>query len=537
MITALDYLILILYFAGLIALSIFLGRGFVDRADFFLGSRRIPAWAIGASIMATQAGVISMISAPAFVAIRSGGGLLWLQYEFAVPLAMIIIMAVFVPFFYRSQVFTIYEYLERRFDARTRVVLSVVFQLSRGLATGVGIYAAGILLSVLLDTPLWISILLMGGIALVYTAIGGMAAVIWSDVIQLGILWFGIFIVLSFVVTAGGGWTAVIDAIPEDRFVAADFQAHGLGDGVTFGFWPMVLGGLFLYASYYGCDQSQMQRTLSAPSAEHSQRALWYNGLVRFPLVLSYSLVGLAMAGFVVQEPEFLDTVPADHLDYLIPLFIKAYVPTGLTGLILAAMFAAVMSSIDSGFNALSAASVNDVYIRYVNPHATEHEYLRWSRLTTVMWGVLCTGFAFFVDELAPTVIEAINKVGSLFYGPVLATFLLAILSRKASGTGVIWGLAAGVGVNVVLWIGFEPAVSWLWWNVIGCAVTAIVAGPVSLLSPPSRPDQLDGLTIEPGGWHVLFTGKTWRYWVLAGYFLAIALFAIGFRLLRPTID
>ncbi len=342
---------------------------------------------------------------------------------------------------------------------------------------------------------------------------------------------------MGFVVVEGGGWNALILAIPEERFLAVDFQAHGLGDGATFGFWPMVIGGFFLYASYYGCDQSQMQRTLSAASAERSQQALWYNGLVRFPLVLSYCLVGLIMAGFVVREPAFLATVPSDHLDYLIPLFIKAYVPTGLTGLILAAMFAAVMSSIDSGFNALSAASVNDIYVRYINPTATEHEYLRWSRLTTVMWGLLCTGFAFFVDELAPTVIEAINKVGSLFYGPVLATFLLAILSRRATGTGVLWGLGAGVGVNLILWVGFEPAVSWLWWNAIGCLVTIVVAWPISTLTSPSHPHQFEGLTLEPGSWQGLFIGKSRHYWVLAGYFLVIILIAGSFQLMRPSMD
>ncbi|MGH7255147.1 MAG: sodium:solute symporter family transporter, partial [Nitrospirales bacterium] len=390
MITTLDYLILFVYFAGLILLSVYLGRGFVDLKDFFLGSRQMPSWAIGASIMATQAGVISMISAPAFVAVRPGGGLVWLQYEFAVPLAMILVMAVLVPQFYRAEVVTVYEYLERRFGLPTRTLLSAVFQISRALATGVAIYAAGILLSVVLDTPLWVSILLMGVISLAYTAIGGMAAVIWSDVIQLVILWFGIFVVMVYTVTAGGGWAELVAQIPPERFQAINLTSHGLGDGETFSFWPMVIGGLFLYASYYGCDQSQMQRTLSAPSVEASRRALWYNGLLRFPLVLSYMLVGLLMAGFVVARPEFAASIPADHMDYLIPLFIKEYVPSGLTGLILAGMFAAVMSSIDSAFNSLSAASVEDFYVRYLNPRASDRQYLLCSRLTTVAWGVLC---------------------------------------------------------------------------------------------------------------------------------------------------
>lgn len=528
MITALDYTILVVYFAGLILLSYLLGRRFVDLKDFYLGSRRIPAWAISASIMATQAGVISMISAPAFVALRPGGGLIWLQYEFAVPLAMILIMAVLVPFFYRSEVVTVYEYLERRFDVHTRSLLSLIFQVSRGLATGVSIYAAGILLSVVLETPLWVSILLTGVIALLYTAIGGIAAVIWSDVIQLVILWAGIFVVMGYAIAVGGGWTAVISHIPLERFQAVDFTSHGFGDGHTFSFWPMVIGGFFLYASYYGCDQSQMQRTLSSASVEESRRALWYNGLVRFPLVLSYTLVGLVMAGFVVQEPEFTASIPAEHLDYLIPLFIKRHVPTGLTGLILAGMFAAVMSSIDSAFNSLSAASVQDFYIRYLNPAASHRQYLWWSRGTTVVWGVVCTGFAFLVQNLAPTVIEGINKIGSVFYGPILAAFLLAVLSRRATGRGVLVGLVVGVGVNLVLWLGFEPAVSWLWWNATGCLATIAVAYPVSVLGPPPRPEQLKGLIMERHTIREVLRERRGQYLTLTGYFVAIILISYG---------
>jgi SSS family solute:Na+ symporter len=467
-----------------------------------------------------------MISAPAFVAIRPGGGLIWLQYEFAVPLAMILAMAVLAPYFYRANIITVYEYLERRFDARTRMTFSLVFQLSRALATGIAIYAAGILLSVILETPLWVSILLMGAISLVYTTMGGIAADIWSDVIQLVVLWAGIFVVLWFAVAAGGGWTEVVSHIPIERFRAVDFTSHGLGDGQNFGFWPMVLGGFFLYASYYGCDQSQIQRVLCAESEQKARNSLWLNGLLRFPLVLSYAMVGLVMAGFAAKEPEFAASIPPDHLDYLIPLFIKHYVPSGLTGLILAGMFAAVMSSIDSAFNSLSAATVQDIYVRYVNPHATERQYLFWSRVTTGFWGVLCTGFAFWVGNLAPTVIEGINKIGSAFYGPTLAAFLLAILSRRVGGDGVIWGLLCGVGVNLVLWVGFDDSVSWLWWNAIGCGVALAVALAVG--GRESHPEQVERLTMDAGAWREMYREDRARYWILAAYFLLILLVSYG---------
>lgn len=528
MITALDYVILVVYFGGLILLSVFIGRRFTDREDYFLGRRQMPAWAVTASIMATQAGVISMISAPAFVAVRPEGGLIWLQYEFAIPLAMILIMLVLAPQFSRAGIISVYEYLERRFDPRTRAAFSGIFQISRALATGVSIYTAGILISVILGTPLWVSILLMGLIALCYTTIGGIAADIWSDVIQLVILWAGIFVVMAFAISVGGGWTAVISHIPLERFQAVDFASHGFGDGQTFSFWPMVIGGFFLYASYYGCDQSQVQRVLSTPSIEKSRQALWYNGLLRFPLVLSYTLVGLLMAGFVVQQPEFAALIPQDKPDYMVPLFIKHYVPSGLTGLILAAMFAAVMSSIDSAFNSLAAASVQDVYARYINPRASDRHYLALSRAATVFWGVLCTAFAFLVGGVAPTVIEGINKIGSVFYGPILAAFLLAILSRRVIGRGVLAGLVAGVGVNLILWAGFESAVSWLWWNAIGCAVTVAIAYAVSLMGPPPRPAQLEGLVIDRRSWLPALREQAGRYRALVLYFVVIVLVSWG---------
>ncbi len=482
MITTLDYAILGGYFGGLIVFSYFLGRRFRGRADYFLGGRRMPAWTIGCSILATQASVISMISAPAFVALRPDGGLRWLQYEFAVPLAMIPVMAILARVFHGAGVITVYEYLERRFGTPTRLLFSLIFQISRSLATGVAIYAAAILLSTILGTSLSVSILLVGGICLLYTTMGGIAADIWSDVIQLFILWAGIFLVLGYVLKAGGGWEHLLAHVPTDRWQALDLTAHGLGDGVTFGFWPMVLGGLFLYSSYYGCDQSQIQRVLSAPDMRAARRALVLNGAGRFPIVLSYILVGLFFSGFVRAVPEFAALIPEDHPDYMIPLFIKHYLPSGATGILLAAMFAAVMSSIDSAFNSLAAATVQDIYARYVRPGASDRHYLRVSRGMTVGWGVLCTGFAFLVGGLAPTVIEGINQIGSVFYGPILAAFLLAIFSRRATGAAVIIGMLSGVAVNLGLRIGYADRVSWLWWNAIGCLTTV---GSALALSRP----------------------------------------------------
>jgi SSS family solute:Na+ symporter len=498
----------------LVALGFYWGRKQETGEDYFLGGRKVPYWAIAMSVMATQCGVISLIGAPAFVAIASGGGAKWLQYEFAIPIAMILIMVLLVPTFYKAKITTAYEYLEKRFNHQTRALLSFMFLLSRGLATGVTIYAAAVVLSVTVGVNLYLTILLTGVIAIVYTTAGGMKAVIYSDVIQLIVLWGTVFIGIAIVLRYIGLGEA-LSFIPAERAMGIDFHHTGF-DGYKYAFWPMAIGGIFHYFSYYGCDQSQTQRYLCAKSQDASKSSLFLNGFLRFPLVLSYIVFGLVLIGFLRHNPGFLAAVNAQgDPNTLVPMFILQYFPVGLTGLMIAGMFAAAMSSIDSAFNSLTAVTMNDLYKRYLKPDVKQSHYLFLSKVVTVGWGVFCVVFAFFVGDIAETVIEGINMIGSAFYGPILGAFLLGLLSKRTRSWGVIAGVIVGIAFNMYLWA-YQPLVSWMWWNMTGFIVTFAVGYLASLFMAKPAPERLEGYTrlkVEEKGWYS-------RYAALIVYFI-----------------
>ena len=469
--TSLDWIIITLYALGLMTLGWWVGRRQHTSEDYYLAGRRLGWFPIGMSTMATQLSAISFISAPAFVGLRPGGGMIWLGWELALPLAMIVLMGLFFPVFHSLRVISVYEVLERRYDVRVRVLVSLVFQISRGLAAGVMVYAAAIVIAVTTSIPLWLTILLVGVVALVYELFGGIHIDILSDTIQMVVLFIGILVVGVVALEAVGGWSAVLKAIAAERLLAIDFAGHGLGDGRDYGFWPLLIGGFFLYLSYYGSDQSQVQRELSARSLDACKGSLLFNGIFRFPVVLTYCTVGLILGAYVATRPEFLQALPEGNPDYMVPLFIRDNLPPGLTGFVFVAILAAAMSSLDSAINSLSAASMEDVYKKLRRTPLTDRQEMRLSKLFTLGWGIICIGFAFQVGEISPTVIESINKIGSAFYGPVFAVFLVGLLSRRGRPFGAIVGLVGGVGLNLCLWI-FAPGISYLWWNAFGFVVS-----------------------------------------------------------------
>lgn len=472
--TPLDWIIIAAYAVGLVALGWWVGRRQVSSEDYYLAGRRLGWFPIGVSTMATQLGAVSFLSAPAFVGLRPGGGLIWLGYELAVPLAMIVLMAVLFPVFHTLRVVSVYEVLEKRFDVRVRVLVSMVFLVSRGLATGVTVYAAAIVVAVTVSIPLWVTILLIGFVAMLYELFGGIHVDILSDTIQMILLFVGIVIVGVVALDAVGGWAAVTGTLAPERFLAVDFRAHGLGDGKDFGFWPLLIGGFFLYLSYYGSDQSQVQRELSARSLDACKGSLLFNGLGRFPVVLAYCTVGLILGAYVAAHPAFLQKMPGGNVDYMVPVFIRDNLAPGLRGFVFVAIMAAAMSSLDSAINSLSAATLEDIYKKLRSRPLTEREEMRLSKRLTFLWGTVCIAFAFEVGSIAPTILEGINKIGSAFYGPVFAVFLMGLLSRRVRAAGAIAGLLGGVALNLYLWR-FVPTVSWLWWNVFGFIAAAAI--------------------------------------------------------------
>jgi len=526
----LDWTVIVAYLGAMIGFSVFLGRGQESQADYYVGGRNIPWWAVGISTMATQTSAVGFISVPAFVALADGGGLTLLQNELAVPLAMIAIMVLLIPLFRKLELISIFEYLERRFGPGTRNLLAAVFLISRGLATGIGMYAAAIVLAVCFGTDEWVMILVIGVITIIYDTIGGMKAVVYSDVIQMVILIGGLGLCIAYALDGVGGWDAAVAAHDPARLVALD-MSWGMSESSRYPFWGFAIGGLFLYMSYYGCDQSQVQRELSAPTAAATKYSLVFNGFARLPLGLAYAALGIAVGAAVLASPDMMAQIPEGKPDYMVPVFVLNALPHGLKALIFAAILAAAMSSLDSALNSLSASTMQDFVERYwARDRDVNHVLL--SKLTTVAWGVLIIGFAFVLGG-EETVVERINKIGSAFYGPILAAFLVGVTLRFVSGPAMVAGILSGVGLNLVLWFAV-PDLFWMWWNATGCVVSVVVALGVGVFVPQRWVEDTQGGLLA---WSVLDRQRELRwlplYSALALYFVfMVALCALLPRLL-----
>jgi Na+/proline symporter len=349
-----------------------------------------------------------------------------------------------------------------------------------------------------------------------------MKAVIFSDVLQLGILLMGAFLIIGYSIYEVGGFNyfkEIISIKMTDRLQILDFKHHGLGDGVEFSFWPQMIGGFFLLSAYYGCDQTQAQRGLSAATLAGTKKALIFNGFFRFPLSLLYIFIGLSIGAYAVEHAQFTNIVNSmGKVDYMVPVFIMNNIPNGFKALIFVAVLAAAMSSLDSALNSLSAASMED----FINPlvlknNKSKTSFLFWSKSTTVFWGIIITLLAYYVGNISSTVIEAVGIVGSAFYGPILAAFLLGVCFKRVTAMGAFIGIISGVFFNLVLHIWFEQ-IFWLWWNFFGCLVSILVGLFVSLFDDQPNNEKISKYIIWNTG--LLKREKSWIpvYSVLVGY-------------------
>jgi SSS family solute:Na+ symporter len=491
-----DWIVIAAYLAGMLALAIFLGRKQHSRSDYYLGGNGLPSWALATSVVATQCSTNSLLGAPAFVGFVAAGGMLWLQYELAVPLAMLALCALFIPI-RRTGVISIYAYLEMRLGSESRMLASGCFLFFRGVATGVTVYGVGSVVSMITGLSYTSAVLILMGITIAYDVLGGMRAVVVSDVIQMLLLTTAVVVALA--------W------LYEPMILHFDELAHrtpalvndwGLTSGNNYGFWPMLIGGFFLYMAYYGCDQSQAQRLLSAHDEDATRRVLLLNGLLRFPLVLAYCLVGLGLAGYAIENGSFVAGLPLTQLgepnfNLVFPAFVAQEFAPGFAGLAIVGLFAAAMSSIDSALNSLSASTVED----YINRFAKlpERRLFLYSKLATLGWGLFAVAFSFQVERIAPTVLEAINKIGSMANGPLLALFGIALFIPGAGQRLALTGFGLGLLVNLWLWLAM-PGVSWLWWNVTGLMAGIAPALIMSAIHPGRIAEQEPDFSPIPGG-------------------------------------
>ncbi|MGB4269582.1 MAG: sodium/solute symporter [Spirochaetota bacterium] len=466
--SAIDWIIVVLYSICVIGIGYIIGKKQKNQADYYIASQKASAWLTGSSLAANQVSAISLIGVPAFIAVKNNGGLTWLQYELALPLSMIFLILFVIPAFRSYQGFSIYEWLEKRFGMHTRVILALTFLLSRSMATGVAIVATSYVVSVLTGLNLYVSILTISLISLIYTSVGGILADIYTDIMQLVVLLFSTVLFCGIIIYLIDGHTNF--NIDYQRLKIFNYNSFGVVDGNTFSLAPMVCGGFFLYISYYGFDQSQAQRFLSSKNIDSAQKAVIINTIVRFVIVMLYSFLGILLLLLLSVDNTLRFLLTNQQPDMLIPTFIKHYIPAGLKGVVVSGIVAASMSSMDSAINSLSAITYNDALkvacekVEIMNDKAK----LFLSRLLTVSWGIITALFAIIFAGSSETVVELVNKIGSLLYGPICAVFIIGmIVKKKIHQFSVIGGFITGILVNVYIWLYFQ-SVSWMWWNATG---------------------------------------------------------------------
>jgi Na+/proline symporter len=530
---------------------------------YFLGGRSLPWWAVGLSVMATQLSAITMIGTTGQ---GYADGMRFLQFYYALPLAMVVLSMTLVPFFHRAKIYTAYEYLEQRFDVKTRALTSFLFLVSRSMSLGVVISAPAVVLAVVLGLNVTTTALLIALPTAVYTMFGGVQAVTWTDVKQMVLIVGGLIAAVVVLVVSLPQDVGVVQALKiagaTGRMRTFDFT-WDLTNQYTF--WSGTIAAFFLFCSYFGTDQSQVQRYLTTKSVDEARNSLLMSAYWKIPLQALVLMVGvlmfvfyvfmpspmlfnrvheremvegpraaeykalerqfeevsasraaaaaamaraetagdqqlLAAAGqqFKMREAEARDVrskaltlvreVTGDaaysDVNYVFPTFIAAHMPIGVVGLLIAAIFAAAMSTISAELAALSTATVIDFYRRLVRPVADDRHYLRVSRVATAFWGLFATGVAIWAAELG-SLIEVVNRFGSYFYGSILGVFILAIGFRSATPTGAFIGLIAGM-TCVGLAARFTD-VAFLWHNVTGAVAVVIVGLIVSLFTSPRR--------------------------------------------------
>lgn len=546
----LDFVVVLGTMLAIAGYGLWRTRGRHNLEGFLKGDQSLSWLTIGISVMATQASAITFISTPG-QGFQDGLG--FVQNYFGLPLALVVVAAVFLPMYQRLKVYTAYEFLGRRFDAKTRLLGAGLFLLQRGLAAGITIYAPAIILCTVLGWPLNLTILLSGLLVIAYTALGGSQAVTLTQKYQMAVIFGGMVLALGILLekipahltdalTVAGGF---------NKLHAVDFS---LDVHQRYTFWSGLFGGVFLSLSYFGTDQSQVQRYLTGASLREGRLGLMFNALCKIPMQFLILMLGVLLFVFYQfeQPPVFFNQTdwklqaqgpsgaPLRHLekefaaayadkeqsiqawlaakreghpraeaaaraqaitafrhteevrseakaalakaepnaktndaDYVFITFILDHLPHGVIGLLVAAFFAAALSSKAAELNALGSTTTVDLYRHLLKREASDAHYVAASKWFTLFWGLVALAFALFAN-LTENLIQAVNIVGSLFYGVMLALFLVAFFLRRVGGTATFWGALAAQALVFVLY--FTLSISYLWYNFIGCAACVLFA-------------------------------------------------------------
>ncbi|RZJ80970.1 MAG: sodium:solute symporter [Flavobacterium sp.] len=562
-----DWAVLMITLLSIVGYGIYKSRGSQSMDAYFLGNQSLPWYTVCLSVMATQASAITFLSAPG---LAYTSGMSFVQFYFGLPLAMIVLCIAFVPIFHRLKVFTAYEYLEQRFDLNTRALTAALFLVSRGLSTGITIYAPSIILSTILNINTTITTLFIGSLVIFYTVYGGTKAVSYTQLLQMSIIFCGMFaagIMVVHLLPGNVGFEKAISIAGKmGRTNAIDFNFDWKN---PYNIWSGIIGGFFLQLSYFGTDQSQVGRYLSGASVGQSRLALLMNGLVKIPMQFLILLIGVLVFTFYQynKAPLFFNSYELNKLEksqykaelnlikgnynqafeskkievekldqaldandeslintqriavkkadeeaktirkeltdlmtkndekanindnnYIFLSFVTQYLPKGLIGLLIAIIFLASMGSTASALNSLASTSVVDIYKRLINKNASDSEYVKASRWSTIIWGVVCIVMALFASKIG-NLLEAVNILGSFIYGTILGVFVVAFYFKSVKGKAVFYG--AVLAEIIVCILGFNEVVAYLWLNVIGCLLVIGFAYLIQLFQSKKPDDQL----------------------------------------------
>ncbi|MBX2933665.1 MAG: sodium:solute symporter [Ferruginibacter sp.] len=532
-----DWIILCVTLAGIVLYGIYKSRTTKNLDGYFLSNRSMPWYLVLLSIMGTQASAITFLTGPGQA---YSDGMRFVQYYFGLPLAMIVVSIFFVPVFNKLKVYTAYEFLENRFDLKTRTLTSFLFLLSRGLSTGISIFAPSIVLSSLMGWNIYYTNLVMGGLLIIYTMSGGAKAVAHTQKLQMIIVFVALFIVGYLAVKLlpdAIGFTGALRKSGEMgkmNIITTGFTDKGFDWQDKYNIWSGMIGGFFLALSYFGTDHSQVGRYLTAKDVKESRLGLLMNGLVKVPMQFFILLLGILIFSFyqfnkapiyfdqakvsVAKQTMYKDSLIALENSYAIALdagamqeskdlriqyratlqkalpgqdtndnnyiflrFVMDYLPQGLIGLIIAIIFLASWGSIAAALNSLAAVTVVDFHKKFFVKEETETKDYHVSQWYTFGWGVFCIIIAMFAQNIGNSLIEAVNILGSLFYGVILGIFLVALGVKFIKGHAVFY--AALVSELLVILIYQQNLVSFLWLNAIGAILVVILAIAIQMVS------------------------------------------------------
>jgi SSS family transporter len=455
-----DFVIIALYLAGITLFGLRFRRKQRSLRDYFLAGRDIPWWAIALSIVAAETSTLTIISIPG---LAYDTNFTFLQVVMGYVVGRIVISLVLLPHYFRGDLYTAYELIERRFGRGLRSLTAGLFLLTRAAAEGVRVYAVSIVVSIALGTGEVASIAIITLLTLIYTFEGGLAAVIWTDVVQTMIYVGGTLVGLVTILhLAPGGWAAIhAMAAGAGKLQVFDFTRS---IWIPYTFWSGVIGGSFFTVASHGTDQLIVQRLLAARGRKQSATALISSGVaVLFQFALFLTVGVLLWAYYRVPSAVF------GKADRIYPTFIVTRMPHGVSGLLIAAILAAAMSNLSAALNSLSSSAVMDFYV-WLRPEVDEKAKMRLSRLATVLWACVLFALAVIALHKAGRVVEVGLQIASVAYGALLGAFLLGVLTRRANQRGAMAGMVCGFGVELYLWRWTE--VPWTWWVMIGTAVT-----------------------------------------------------------------